>query len=672
MASGTSRTTTRSRNAGGSSGSSGTSGTSGGGGGGGTSGRGTTGTRGRTGARRRQQDGRGRLRIGDQWNAITIIALSQNSPLKAIAEFIENSIDAKARNITIIRGKEQGETYLRVVDDGEGIRLNDAGVPDFDYVATHVCDSIKRKLKRQGATGIQGEFGIGLLSFWTVGERLILSSAGADGRVHEMEMHKEVQQYQVTKRRLLFSNPGTELLVKPLLPGLRQLTPERIQAFLAGELRERIRTSGVRIRIKDRRARKELVVTPREFSGRVLREIAPIGTPLGTVDTELYVGQENAEHRVALFRRGTRVVADIGTLPGLDHEPWTSELLQGMVEAPFLQLTPGTRGGIVFDASYEALRQALAQVEPLVTEQIDRERAAADAEASHSILRSVRKALTEGLQALPTADYQWLAVTEPRRTVAPGVPGDAATAPDQGPASGADGTPLIDFGDGESPLLPEGGGPAAADGVDDPGARPFHEHAGPLYKVTVAPASVVVRVGETCTIRAVPKDRRGRVIDAGVEVSWQVVDGAGSLSDADRDVVTFTAPAEPGLSVVRVTARQQESQCTAEATVTVTESLGERLDHPPQNNGRGIPDYTFHHAPGELWRSRYDAENNVIVVNNGHSDYRYADQKRARTLRYIFRLYAKELVLDNFPGYDRGELLERLIELSLYTEEHLR
>ena len=88
----------------------------------------------------------GKLRIGDQWNAITIIALSQNSPLRAIAEFVENSIDANARNVTIVRGREQGEHYLRVVDDGEGIRLNRDGVPDFDYVATHICDSIKRTL----------------------------------------------------------------------------------------------------------------------------------------------------------------------------------------------------------------------------------------------------------------------------------------------------------------------------------------------------------------------------------------------------------------------------------------------------------------------------------------------------------------------------------------------
>jgi hypothetical protein len=43
----------------------------------------------------------GKLRIGDHWNAITIIALSQSNPLKAVAEFVENSIDAHARNNTL-------------------------------------------------------------------------------------------------------------------------------------------------------------------------------------------------------------------------------------------------------------------------------------------------------------------------------------------------------------------------------------------------------------------------------------------------------------------------------------------------------------------------------------------------------------------------------------------
>ena len=49
-----------------------------------------------------------------------------------------------------------------------GIPKDENGLPDFKHVATHICDSIKRRLKAQGAEGIQGEFGIGLLSFWTV------------------------------------------------------------------------------------------------------------------------------------------------------------------------------------------------------------------------------------------------------------------------------------------------------------------------------------------------------------------------------------------------------------------------------------------------------------------------------------------------------------------------
>ena len=66
----------------------------------------------------RKEDG-GRLKIGDAWNAITIIALSQENPLKAIAEFVENSIDARAGRVTITRGREQGEHFLMVADDKE-------------------------------------------------------------------------------------------------------------------------------------------------------------------------------------------------------------------------------------------------------------------------------------------------------------------------------------------------------------------------------------------------------------------------------------------------------------------------------------------------------------------------------------------------------------------------
>ncbi len=80
-----------------------------------------------TGAGRPKLAGSGKLRIGDDWNAITIIALSQGNPLKAIAEFVENSIDAGAKNIIITRARERGEHFLTVVDDGAGVRRNDEG-----------------------------------------------------------------------------------------------------------------------------------------------------------------------------------------------------------------------------------------------------------------------------------------------------------------------------------------------------------------------------------------------------------------------------------------------------------------------------------------------------------------------------------------------------------------
>ena len=134
---------------------------------------------------------RGKLKIGDDWNAIRIIALSQGNPLKAIAEFVENSIDAHARTITITRGREHGEHYVSIKDDGDGVPRDEEGRPNFKYVATHIGDSIKRRLKAEGSgNGIQGEFGIGLLSFWTVGNKLTMISIGSDQRSYQMTMSK--------------------------------------------------------------------------------------------------------------------------------------------------------------------------------------------------------------------------------------------------------------------------------------------------------------------------------------------------------------------------------------------------------------------------------------------------------------------------------------------------
>jgi hypothetical protein len=596
---------------------------------------------------------RGKLRIGDNWNAINIIALSQTNPLKAIAEFVENSIDAQARNIIIIRGKEKGELYLKVIDDGEGILLNKSGLPDFRYVATHICDSIKRRLKREGIKGIQGEFGIGLLSFWTVGERLMLSSSGEDGRSYQMLMKKNEPGYKIYQRRLLFPHPGTELVVRPLLAGIRHMNGERIQRYLASELRDRIRRSGVKIKIKDRHSRKEFEVKPRQFTGRLLHSINTLQTELGEIYPELYLNTPSPENTVSLYRSGTRVLHSISKLDFFNSEPWSSGYLQGMIDVPFLQLTPGTRDGIVQDDSFLVFCTAMESMQVKLQEKIEEEKKAEEEEASRHILKSVQRALKEALLILSKDEYDWF---------------DVYAGANKPVMKHRKETLFTENGVGVMQAPRESGVRSASASED----KEFFEYAGPLYRAMISPASSIVRVNTSKIFRCITRDRNRRIVDINVDIDWNIKEGEGSLSDSKGELVTFTAPPEPGITFLQVTVVQGDVECQAESIVTVTGSLIVKSGSTAKEAQRGIPGYTFLRAPGELWRSRYDEKNNLIIINNGHGDYLYAAKKRTRKIKYICRLFSKELVLRNFQGFDSGELLERMIELTLYTEENLR
>ena len=134
--------------------------------------------------------------------------------------------------------------------------------------------------------------------------------------------------------------------------------------------------------------------------------------------------------------------------------------------------------------------------------------------------------------------------------------------------------------------------------------------------------------------------------------------------------MTFLAPAEPGLVKVRATVCQGDIERSGDALITVTHELITPAGT-SSSESSGLPGYTFESAPGESWRSRFDATRNIIVVNNGHRDFVYAARGKSLKLRYLVRLYCKELVLKNFVGLPSDQLLERMVELSLRTEENL-
>jgi Histidine kinase-, DNA gyrase B-, and HSP90-like ATPase len=603
----------------------------------------------KTGVGRPKLAGSGKLRIGDDWNAITIIALSQDNPLKAIAEFVENSIDAGAKNVLITRSRERGEHFLTVADDGDGVRKNEEGAPDFRYVATHICDSIKRQLKAGGLKGIQGEFGIGLLSFWTVGEALAMSAGGDDGSVHEMHMRKGDPGYEVTRRPVLAPEPGTRLKIGPLLPGVRQISGEKIQWYLASELRERIRHAGVHVRVIDRHARKEFRVEPRQFTGDLLHQLPAVSAPQGDAYVELYLNPPDAANAVGLYRSGTRILSSLGELDAFARSPWTDGYLQGIVDVPYLNLTPATRTGVIQDSALEAFATALAPLETRLLELIAEHRRAEEERMSRDTLRSIQRAFREALLTLPSEEYEWFDVSV-RQRGGPG--GESAAHADEASPEGI---------------------PVAVSGEEaaSPRQKQFFEFAGPLHSVRIVPAACTLAVGTSRTFRALARDTNRRALESGVEFAWRIVEGSGQIDNATAEIISYTAPAEPCLTRLAVSARQGETLCEAEALVTVTDSfLPEEKSRSAER--QGLPGYTLQHAPGKLWRSRFDAEQNVIVVNSGHRDYIYAARAKALKLRYLVRLYSKEMVQKNFPGLPSGELLDRLIELSLYTEENLR
>jgi hypothetical protein len=479
---------------------------------------------------------------------------------------------------------------------------------------------------------------------------LVTTSNGADQRPYQMVMSKGDPGYQVSPRRALFAERGTEVRIAPLLEGMRTLSGEKIQWYLAAELRDRIRSSGVRVTVIDRLARKQYDVEPRQFDGRLLHQLPAVAARFGDIYAELYITEPAPASRVSLYRAGTRVLEDVAVMPGLERAPWNSGYLQGLLDVPFLTLTPGTRSGIVHDERFAALLEALLPLESHLNTLISEQQRAEEERASEQLMRAIQRAFREAMLALPPEEYDWFDIQARSRRA-----GAESEYYDNGLLNGAE--------PGES-------APGLTEREPEEPPLPFFDHAGPLFSVVVSPAASTVPVDQHRSFKALARDRSRRRVERDLEFAWAIVDGGGGLEGERDQQVRFIAPATPGLVRLQVSVAQRDTRCAAEALITVTDMIAPAANL-GTTNSRGLPGYTFERAAGELWRSRFDAARNVIVVNSGHRDFVFVSRRQALKLRYLVRLYVKELVLRNFVGLPADQLLERMIELSLYAEENL-
>ena len=196
----------------------------------------------------------------DPFDLIRWLARSQSDPRKAIAELVQNSLDANARRVTIERRRVRRSPALVIRDDGEGIVPEVSREEALRTIATNIGHSRKRGLspRERHDEIVAGKYGIGLLGFWSVGHRMEIRSRVGGGEVWVLRMVEDQERAELLRDRMAFetSDTFTEVVIGELHESAqRLLTGRRLNDYLSSELRGMLLATGAGLEIQDRLAR---------------------------------------------------------------------------------------------------------------------------------------------------------------------------------------------------------------------------------------------------------------------------------------------------------------------------------------------------------------------------------------------------------------------------------
>src|SRR5437773_11351874 len=143
----------------------------------------------------------GNLRPADPFELIRWLARSQNDPRKALAELVQNSFDASAGRVQIIRARERGMTALHIIDDGGGVLPELSRQEALAYIAMHIGHSRKRNLtpEQRRELMLQGKYGIGLLGFWSIGTHFEMRSQVNDAEPWVLRLTEDQPRFKIER-----------------------------------------------------------------------------------------------------------------------------------------------------------------------------------------------------------------------------------------------------------------------------------------------------------------------------------------------------------------------------------------------------------------------------------------------------------------------------------------
>lgn len=566
------------------------------------------------------------LKLGDEGNAILIIQSTQSDPQKALSELIENSIDAKAKIIEIIRHRKKGEVEIIVKDNGEGVNPGTNNNSDMDRVATGICDSCKEKLSEQLRENIQGEFAIGLLGFAAISENLeMISRTAISQKTASLNLKSGSLEYESSFLRKNLENSGTEVRLYPVHRNIsNRLTAEKLKKYLGEELRERIKKTKVKILIKDNVGQKrELEVKPLDYVGYKIQDISKVKTQDGNIIFKLFIAQQVEEGKVSVYRRGTKVIDDVSEIPELKHEPWNNPMLKGMIDSRFINVPPGTRKGIVPDIKLQYLINAAESIENIVIDEIKKAEELKEKALSRDVLKTLRDAFSELIQEL-SEDYSW-------------------------------------FDTGSGPGIPTKRSPKTQTGRH----KMVRIATGPLYKVTVTPKVSQMLINERKTFVAKAWTPNDELIPINVKYRWEIDPISLGRLEQNNNECVFVAGPEEGDVEITVQATLEGKHAKSSVIVIILKAGKKTAE---SKFPTPIADY----KPNEFWRSRWNKKVNTLVYNSGHNDYLEAKERSKKAyLRYLGFLFSKHLVLHNFSNIGEDSILERMIEVVTRLENRL-
>jgi len=595
-----------------------------------------------------------KLQPADPFDLIRWLARTQSDPRKAVAELVQNSIDARAKVIRIERRRVRGKAALFIRDDGEGVLPALGREEALRYLGTHVGHSHKLGLSpaERHARVIAGQYGVGLLGFWAIGKRMEMRSRVAGSEVHTLGLEEDRSTARLGKQPVELDAPATftELAIFEMHEAaMRPLSGRRLADYLAAELRGPLLQTGVSIEVHDAMARgmaqKQFTVTPKRYDGvrlDVPAELAVEGYP--PIRVELYLARGAERPTIQLACAGTLVaenLADVDVL-GFADPPWTGRDVTGIIDFAAFQVPPGTRRGVVPNAAAVAFVRALATLEPAITRNLDELDKRRRADADRHLVDELRKAMRGLRERMP--HYDLPAVEHGNETNEHGTRGRAlASAPAMEPAVEVD--ELSDAVEPtQAPLFPPG----------------------PLARVAIQPQRIEIAIGGERRVAARAYDADDRAITSDVELEWTLEGEGFTVIAAGARPAVRVGDVRPGAeATLHVVARQGASTAYASASVMAVEARPRADDRA----GLGIPRPELVDAADSPWRSRM--ENGRWQVNASHEDYLGLDDGRAR-LRYLIALLGKEIVQRTYSSPGGGELLEHLVAVIAHAERNLR